>query len=155
MKNSRTLSRGSSQLLFALLIVFALMLATTGLPLLAAQAQTTNLALNRPVTCSSIENGGTLCASAVDGNTGTRWSSAFSDPQWIQVDLGAAQSIGHVILRWKNSYGQSYQIQTSNDATNWTMIYSTTTGDGGIDDLTGLSGSGRYIRMYGTVRHTI
>ncbi len=155
MKNSRTLSRGSSQLLFALLIVFALMLATTGLPLLAAQAQTTNLALNRPVTCSSIENGGTLCASAVDGNTGTRWSSAFSDPQWIQVDLGAAQSIGHVILRWQNSYGQSYQIQTSNDATNWTMIYSTTTGDGGIDDLTGLSGSGRYIRMYGTVRHTI
>ena len=23
-----------------------------------------------------------------DGNAGTRWSSAFSDPQWIQVDLG-------------------------------------------------------------------
>src|SRR5439155_12046768 len=33
-------------------------------------------------------------------------------------------------------------------------IYSTTTGDGGIDDLTGLSGSGRYVRMYGTLRAT-
>ena len=28
-------------------------------------------------------------SAAVDGNTGTRWSSAFSDPQWLQVDLGA------------------------------------------------------------------
>ena len=28
---------------------------------------------------------------AFDGNTGTRWSSAFTDPQWIQVDLGSAQ----------------------------------------------------------------
>ena len=28
-------------------------------------------------------------SAAVDGNAGTRWSSAFSDPQWLQVDLGA------------------------------------------------------------------
>jgi hypothetical protein len=34
----------------------------------------------------------------------------------------------------------------------WTSIYSTTTGTGGIQDLTGLSGTGRYVRMYGTVR---
>jgi hypothetical protein len=27
----------------------------------------------------------------VDGNAGTRWSSAASDPQWIQVDLGVAR----------------------------------------------------------------
>ena len=35
---------------------------------------------------------------------------------------------------------------------NWTTIYSTTTGLGGVQDLTGLSGTGRYVRMYGTVR---
>ena len=28
-------------------------------------------------------------SAAVDGNTGTRWSSAAADPQWLQVDLGA------------------------------------------------------------------
>ena len=70
------------------------------------------------------------------------------------MDLGSTQSVGHVILRWEAAYGKSYQIQTSNDATNWTMIYSTTTGNGGVDDLTGLVGSGRYVRMYGTVRAT-
>src|SRR5690349_8519959 len=88
-------------------------------------AQTTNMALNRPVTCSSIENTGTACANAVDGNASTRWSSAFSDPQWIRVDLGSTQPISRVRLTWEAAYGRSYQIQTSNDATNWTTIYST------------------------------
>ena len=112
----------------------------------------TNVALNKPATSSSNENAGTTPNLAVDGNAGTRWSSAFSDPQWIQVDLGASQSICRVTLTWESAYGKAYQIQVSNDAVNWTTIYSTTTGDGGTDDLTNLTGSGRYVRMYGTVR---
>src|SRR5580693_993228 len=48
---------------------------------------TANLALNKTATASSTENAGTPAADAVDGNTGTRWSSAFSDPQWLEVDL--------------------------------------------------------------------
>ena len=47
-----------------------------------------NIAQGKPTTASSTENAGTPAANATDGNTGTRWSSAFSDPQWIQVDLG-------------------------------------------------------------------
>jgi endoglucanase Acf2 len=111
----------------------------------------TNLALGRPVTCSSVENAGTVCANAVDGNTGTRWSSAFSDPQWIYVDLGATRTLNRVVLRWEAAFGRAYRIEVSDNATSWTQVYSTTTGDGGIDDLT-LSGSGRYVRVYGTVR---
>jgi mannan endo-1,4-beta-mannosidase len=59
-----------------------------------------------------------------------------------------------VRLNWEAAYGRSYQVQVSANASSWTTIYSTTTGDGGIDDLTGLSGTGRYIRMYGTQRGT-
>jgi len=113
-----------------------------------------NLALNKPVTCSSVENAGTPCAAAVDGNTGTRWSSAFSDPQWIRVDLGSTATIGSVVLRWEAAYARSFQIQTSTDAATWTTIYSTTTGTGGTQTLN-VSGSGRYIRMNGTVRATV
>src|SRR6266508_783428 len=112
---------------------------------------TTNVALNKPVTASSIEDAARAAANAVDGNTTTRWGSAFSDPQWIYVDLGSTQSICRVKLNWEAAYGRSYQIQTSPDASTWTNIYSTSTGDGGIDDVT-VSGSGRYVRMYGTVR---
>jgi hypothetical protein len=113
-----------------------------------------NLALNKPVTVSSVENAGVAGTNAVDGATGTRWSSAFSDPQWIYVDLQATYNITRVKLNWEAAYGKSYQIQVSADATNWTTIYSTTTGAGGIQDLTGLSGTGRYVRVYGTVRAT-
>ena len=114
-----------------------------------------NLALNKPVTVSSVENSGYPGSNAVDGNLATRWSSAFSDPQWIYVDLQATYHITEVVLNWENAYGKSYQIQVSNDATNWTAIYSTANGAGGIEDLTGLSGVGRYVRMYGTTRATV
>ena len=115
---------------------------------------TTNIALNKTTTASSIENAGTPANLAVDGNTGTRWSSLAADPQWIQIDLVTTQSICRVKLNWEAAYGKNYQIQVSNDATNWTNIFTTTTGDGGIDDLTNLSGSGRYVRMTGTARGT-
>ena len=113
-----------------------------------------DLALGRPATSSSTENSALGPGNAVDGDPSTRWSSAFSDPQWLQVDLGSVQPIGRVVLAWENAYGKAYQIQTSNDATTWTTIYSTTGGTGGVDDLTGLKGSGRYVRMYGTARGT-
>ncbi len=115
----------------------------------------TNAALNKTATASSTENATTESAAmAFDGNTGTRWSSAFSDPQWLEVDLGTSQSICQVTLNWEAAYGKSFQIQTSTDNTNWTSIFTTTTGAGGIQTLTGLSGTGRYVRMNGTVRGT-
>jgi beta-glucanase (GH16 family) len=112
-----------------------------------------NLSQGKPTTASSIEAAGTAAANATDGNTGSRWSSAFSDPQWLRVDLGATHSINRVVLNWEAAYGRAFQVQTSNDGTNWTNIYSTTTGTGGVQDLT-VSGSGRYVRMNGTQRAT-
>ena len=149
-KPGRTFSKN----LFYVLLMLVFVIGVMPLSLAAAHPaqQTTNLALTRPVVCSSVEF---PCAEAVDGNAATRWSSLQGvDPQWIYVDLGAAYTISHVVLTWENAYGKSYQIQVSNDATTWTAIYTTTTGDGGTDDLTGLSGSGRYVRMNGTMRGT-
>jgi hypothetical protein len=120
----------------------------------AATCGTTNIALNKTATASSLENSTFPASNAVDGNTGTRWSSAFSDPQWLEVDLGSSQSICGVNINWEAAYATAFQIQVSTDNTNWTSIYSTTTGTGGVQNLTGLSGAGRYIRMYGTARAT-
>jgi len=113
----------------------------------------TNIAQGKTATSSSNENSSLGPANAVDGNMSTRWSSGFSDPQWIDIDLGQSYNITHVTLYWEAAYGKAYQIQTSQDNTNWTTIYSTTTGDGGTDDLS-VTGTGRYIRMYGTARGT-
>src|SRR6185312_4961167 len=114
---------------------------------------TTDAALGKTTTASSLESAAYTSGAATDGNTGTRWSSAASDPQWLQVDLGSTQSICQVALNWEAAYATAFQIQTSNDASTWTSIYSTTSGTGGVQTLN-VSGSGRYIRMYGTARAT-
>jgi beta-glucosidase len=113
----------------------------------------TNLALNQPAYASSTQGAGYPASAAVDDNFNTRWSSASSDPQWLAVDLGATHTISQVVLYWESAYAKAFQIQTSNDGTTWTTIYSTTTGTGGTQTLT-VNGTGRYIRIYGTVRAT-
>jgi F5/8 type C domain/Beta-1,3-glucanase/Putative Ig domain len=119
----------------------------------AASCGTTNLALHQPTTASSTQGPSWPASNATDGNLSTRWSSAFSDPQWLEVDLGATQPVCQVVIHWETAYAKAFQIQTSNDNSTWTTIYSTTTGTGGTQTLN-VSGSGRYIRMYGTVRAT-
>ncbi len=114
----------------------------------------TDLARGRPTTVSSVEPGSPHAgANAVDGNAATRWGSAYSDPQWITVDLGATRTLNRVKLTWETAYGKAYQIQTSPDNATWSTVYSTTTGDGGTDDVA-VAGSGRYVRIYGTQRAT-
>lgn len=115
----------------------------------------TLLSQGKPATSSSIEGSGFEAARAFDGNTSTRWASVEGhDPEWITVDLGATRSITRVKLNWEAAYGRSYKIQTSATGSTWTDVYSTTNGNGAIDDLTGLTGAGRYVRMHGTARGT-
>ena len=115
-----------------------------------------SLSLNKSTTASSTEaSDPTLAPSmALDGNLTTRWSSDYSDPQWIQVDLGANYSVTRVILNWEVAFGSSYQIQVSTNGSSWTNVYSTTTGDGAVDDLSFNGTTGRYVRMNGTQRGT-
>ncbi|MFI7218289.1 discoidin domain-containing protein [Micromonospora maritima] len=118
-----------------------------------ARAADPLLSQGRPTTASSTENAGTPASHATDGNAGTRWSSAFADPQWIQVDLGATATVSRVSLAWEGAYARAYQVQTSTDGATWTTVFGTTNSDGGTDDLT-VSGTGRYVRVYGTARAT-
>ncbi len=56
-------------------------------------------------------------------------------------------------LDWEAAYATAFQIQASPDGNTWTTIYSTTTGTGGTQTLS-VTGTGRYVRMYGTTRAT-
>jgi hypothetical protein len=111
-----------------------------------------NLAEGQSGTASSVE-GAFLADNAFDADPGTRWSSAFTDDEWVYVDLGSVQSISQVVLTWEGAYGLHYKIQVSDDASTWTDAIEVTNGDGGEDDLT-LSASGRYVRMLGIDRAT-
>jgi beta-glucanase (GH16 family) len=118
-----------------------------------ARAAGSLLSQGKTATASSTENAGTPASAAVDGNTGTRWSSAAADPQWLQVDLGAVDTLTSVTLNWETAYAKAYRIQTSTDGADWTDAYSTTTGAGGTETVS-VNASGRYVRLYGTARAT-
>src|ERR1700678_398163 len=60
---------------------------------------------------------------------------------WGQVDLG-------------KRFAKSYKIQVSNDAKNWTNVYTTSVGHGGTERLR-FSAAGRYVRMLGLERGSI
>ena len=113
-----------------------------------------SIALNKPVFASSVEEGnGNTPEKAVDGNITTRWSSKYSDPQYIYVDLEDVYEIERVYIEWEAAYARQYKIQVSNDAQNWTDVHTEYNGDGDIDDIS-LEAKGRYIRVYGMQRAT-
>src|SRR3569833_2319841 len=148
----RTAGRPAATTVVIAALTLLLACAGVGLPR-SASAAPTLLSQGRPATASSSENGGTPASAAVDGDTGTRWSSAAADPQWLQVDLGGPVTVSQVVLNWETAYATALQIQTSDDAASWRTVYSTTTGTGGTQTLN-VSGAGRYVRMNGTARAT-
>ncbi len=117
----------------------------------------TNLALGRNVAATSSEFGSPN--DAVDGNPETRWASRYDvaspDTESITVDLGGVYAIKRVVLSWEAAFGRRYVVETSIDgSTGWRTLFTEANGDGGLDDLSGLSGVGRYVRMRGVERAT-
>ena len=128
--------------------------ATTGPVLTCPTTRPANLALNQPVTVSSVSDPvRTPGSNAVDGATHTRWSSRNGDHEWIYVDLGDVTPLTGVTLDWESAYASSYKIQVSNDSSAWTDVYSTTKGTGGIENI-GFTAKARYVRMLGLKRAT-
>jgi Domain of unknown function (DUF1996)/F5/8 type C domain len=123
-------------------------------PAMAAAPVSELLSQGMAAIASSTQSAAYLPASAaVDGDPGTRWASAASDPQWLRVDLGATDHIRRVVLDWEAAYARAFKIQVSRTGRRWTTIYATTAGTGGTQRLK-VSGTGRYVRMYGTARGT-
>ncbi len=122
----------------------------------------TNLALGKPATASSSQVplfgflGPDLPpALATDGDPNTRWASgAWADNESITVDLGSPQTVARAVLRWEVAYGKSYQIQVSDNGSNWRTVYSTNTGQPGVNSASFTPTTARYVRMQGEQRGT-
>ncbi|MFF1901906.1 discoidin domain-containing protein [Kitasatospora sp. NPDC058218] len=117
----------------------------------------TNLAAGSSATAGSAEwNPFTSYAPdrAIDGSTGTRWASDWSDDQWLRIDLGATTLVGRVTLDWERAYGKAYRIEVSADGATWQSVWSTTTGDGGLDTARFTGVPARYVRVHGLQRGT-
>lgn len=93
-------------------------------------------------------------ALAIDGDVNTRWGGPFTSEQWLQVDLGAAVSVGGVLLHWDTSTGNrtsdfaaSYRVLASSDGRTWNTVFETSDGQGGLDYVFFPAVEARYLRV--------
>ncbi|MGV8909485.1 MAG: beta-N-acetylglucosaminidase domain-containing protein [Propionicimonas sp.] len=116
-----------------------------------------NLALGGTATSSSVELELPQFTPphAIDGDPATRWASAATDDQWVQVELPQAARLATAVLRWEAAYGSAYRVQVSHDGTSWTDVASVTGGDGGVDEVRFDSVDPvRFLRIQGVHRAT-
>jgi len=90
---------------------------------------------------------------AVDGDDKTRWSSAFRDPQWLTVDLGAPTTLSRIRINWEAAYAKDYEVQLSTDGLLWSTAAQVKDGDGGTAEHE-VSSTARFVRILGTRRAT-
>jgi hypothetical protein len=104
---------------------------------------------------ASYQDGSLLAANAIDGNPSSRWSSDHSNDNnaWAQVDLGGAFAVSHVVLSWETAFARAYRVQVSDNGTQWTYVFSTTTGTGGTATVP-VNRTTRYVRMQGVTPNT-
>jgi F5/8 type C domain len=115
-----------------------------------------------------------LANMAVDTILSTRWESTQQadepgttplPPQWLYIDFGARVSVTRVRIDWQAACAQVYALQVSDDASTWVTLTNGNVTNGAAAgslgaptdwsndvDTTGLSGAGRYLRVYCTQR---
>jgi hypothetical protein len=115
----------------------------------------TNLAAGKPTSESShVQVYGS--GNVTDGDQNSYWESnnnAF--PQWVQVDLGSAQSISKVVLQLPTSWGarnQTIQVVGSTNGSSWSTLkdqasYAFTGGAGNTVTITFTAQTQRYVRL--------
>ncbi|MFD8011189.1 discoidin domain-containing protein [Streptomyces sp. NPDC058955] len=123
----------------------------TALTAAPASAAENLLSQGRTATASSTEGAGFPASAAVDGDPGTRWASQWTDGQWIQVDLGRTATVSRIVLNWEAAHATAYDIQLSDNGTDWRTVKSVTGSDGGTDEIA-VSGTGRHVRLQGVTR---
>ncbi|MBS1371951.1 MAG: discoidin domain-containing protein [Lentisphaeria bacterium] len=92
---------------------------------------------------------------AVDNKPHTRWSSDRNDNEWIMLDLGSAQTIGRLVLKWEQAAGEEYAVQFSSDGENFTEVFHKTGGRPKATETIVIEPRAtRYIRVQGIKRAT-
>jgi hypothetical protein len=90
-----------------------------------AGGTTTNLAAGKP-TSESSHNDVYPSGNVTDGNQNTYWESANNAfPQWVQVDLGSAQSASRVVLTLPSTWGartETLSVLGSTNGSTWTTV---------------------------------
>ncbi|WP_298036947.1 family 20 glycosylhydrolase [uncultured Microbacterium sp.] len=113
----------------AALIVALCALGAASLPAVAtaapdATAVPTDAARAATATASSVELDRADFAArfAIDGDSSTRWSSKYTDAEWLQLAFAEPTPVHTVEIDWPNACARAFSLQTSTDGENWTTV---------------------------------
>jgi hypothetical protein len=116
------------------------------IPVHVVRPEDMNIAVHCPVMVSSTE-AGNRADFATDGDPGSRWASAWSEPQWLVVDLQRNYSLQRVVLKWE-AFAREYHVDVSANGSTWQSVITKTDGKGGTETLDLGGARGRYLRIY-------
>jgi hypothetical protein len=121
------------------------------------------LAYRAPALASSeYQPGGDAYAAfrATDGDPGSRWSSGLpyargsgsgsgSSTAWLRVDLGSAQRVAAIVIKWQErvAYARAYSLGCSAEGQQWSTLYATASGGGGVERVGGLDAQCRFVLL--------
>lgn len=91
---------------------------------------------------------------AIDGRPGTRWSSEFSAPQELTIDLGEPAAVELVRVVWENAHPAEWELLVSDDGDAWERVFAGTKHDAAPDIIRGFDGPARYVRIRALDRAT-
>jgi len=74
----------------------------------------TNLVIGGTADASTVQSGvgceECFAYKAVDGDTTTRWSSDWEDPQWLEIALPTPQVVNRIVLKWEQAFAEEYCV---------------------------------------------
>ena len=106
-----------------------------------------------PASITASGSDGNIPANAADWSLATRWS-AEGDGAWLMYDMGEEITFSKVMIAfYKGTIRQSYfDIQVSNDGTNWKTVYANGESSGKTDQFETFevgNVTARYVRYLG------
>jgi beta-glucosidase len=115
----------------------------------------TGTALSRTGWIASGTASGDAPANAIDGNSGTRWSTGAAqvNGQFFQVDMLAAKTFKQLTLDAAGSagdYPRGYQVFVSNDGTTWGSAVASGTPTTALVTISFATQTARYIKVVQT-----
>lgn len=87
-----------------------------------------------------------------DGDMETRWSSGYTDGEWIYLDLGKPKTISRLVIKWEQAYAADFEILTSDDAVTWKSLLSLKSQRGDTSDIKFAPLAARYIKILSVKR---
>lgn len=88
----------------------------------------------------------------IDGDLLTRWSSSYTDNQWIAFDFGSPKVVSKIVIFWEAAYAMDYDILISSDNQDWKPLISLKDKDGGTDEIEFAPVKTQFVKILGLKR---